>query len=68
MEYAIGFLIIAALGIFVLFMVGRILEKAGFPPMLAILLLIPVANIALIWVFAFAKWPNLKTGVEQDLK
>lgn len=67
MELTIGLFVIA-LGVWVLFMAGRILQKAGFSPKLAVLLLIPLVNIALIWVFAFTKWPNLKPGVQQDLK
>ena len=35
----------------------RIVRKAGFPAALSLLLLIPIVNIVVIWVFAFIKWP-----------
>lgn len=38
----------------------RIAQKAGFPGPLALLLLIPVVNIIMVWVFAFVHWPNQK--------
>ncbi len=38
----------------------RIAQKAGFPGPLAFLMLIPLVNIIMIWVFAFVKWPNQK--------
>jgi nicotinamide riboside transporter PnuC len=47
-------------GIFVLWLAARILEKAGFEPQWAFVLLIPVVNVIMIWVFAFADWPKLK--------
>lgn len=39
----------------------RITQKAGFPGPLALLMLIPLVNIIMVWVFAFVKWPNQKT-------
>ena len=36
----------------------RIATKAGFSGALSLLLLIPLVNIIMIWVFAFVKWPN----------
>ncbi len=47
-------------GVFVLWLAARILEKAGFKPQWAFVLLIPVVNVIMIWVFAFADWPKLK--------
>ncbi|MFT5644904.1 MAG: hypothetical protein ACI83P_002468 [Janthinobacterium sp.] len=40
----------------------RIAQKAGFPGALSLLMLIPMVNIILIWVFAFIKWPVEKSG------
>ena len=40
----------------------RIAAKAGFPGALSLLLVIPLLNIVLIWVFAFMKWPVEKRG------
>jgi uncharacterized membrane protein YhaH (DUF805 family) len=53
--------------IFTLWLGYRILQKAGFDGWWALVLLVPIVNIAMIWVFAFIHWPNLKTGIEQDL-
>jgi hypothetical protein len=39
---------------------ARILQKAGFEPLLVMCLLIPVVNVIMIWVFAFNAWPNVK--------
>lgn len=39
----------------------RITQKAGFPGPLSLLLLIPMVNIIMVWVFAFIKWPNQKS-------
>ena len=35
----------------------RIASKAGFSGALSLLLLIPLVNIVLIWIFAFIRWP-----------
>ncbi|MDR7132820.1 hypothetical protein J2X06_000019 [Lysobacter niastensis] len=39
----------------------RIVSKAGFPGPLSLLALVPLVNVVLLWVFAFARWP-----VERD--
>ncbi len=62
------FVLIFILACFVLFMAGRILEKAGFAWSYCFLLLVPIVNIGMIWVFAFKKWPNLRADIEQDLR
>ncbi len=41
----------------------RITRKAGFPGALSLLMLIPMVNIIMVWVFAFVKWPNQKIDV-----
>jgi hypothetical protein len=40
----------------------KICTKAGFPGALALLMLVPVANIILPFYIAFADWPNLHQG------
>lgn len=35
----------------------RIVRKAGYHGALSLLLLVPVLNIVMLWVFAFARWP-----------
>jgi hypothetical protein len=53
--------------VFTLWLGYRILEKSGFDGRLVLLLLVPALNIIMLWVYAFKKWPNLKSGVEQDI-
>ena len=38
----------------------RIFEKAGFSRGFALLMIVPIANLIALWVFAFADWPALR--------
>ena len=38
---------------------ARICQKAGFSPWLGVLIVIPLANIFLLWFVAFSPWPAL---------
>jgi uncharacterized membrane protein YhaH (DUF805 family) len=49
--------VIAALS---LWMALRILRKAGYSGWWSLLTLVPLLNIAMIWVFSFSDWPALK--------
>jgi hypothetical protein len=40
----------------------RIASKAGYPGALSLLLVIPIVNIILIWLFAFSRWPVERAG------
>lgn len=62
MEIILGLLF----ALFVFWLVGRILQKAGFDPWWAFVLLIPVVNVIMVWVFAFADWPNLKRASRDE--
>ncbi|MDD2760956.1 MAG: hypothetical protein PHH11_11765 [Methylomonas sp.] len=53
--------------LFVLWLGHKILLKAGLDGRWTLALLVPVVNIIMIWVFAFCRWPNLRTDAEQDL-
>lgn len=35
----------------------RIVSKAGFHGALSLLLLVPLVNVVMLWVFAFVPWP-----------
>jgi uncharacterized membrane protein YhaH (DUF805 family) len=37
-----------------------ILRKAGYSGWWCLLGFVPIVNIVMIWVFAFADWPNLR--------
>jgi hypothetical protein len=43
-----------------------ICTKAGFPGPLALLMLVPIANIILPFYLAFAEWPALREGQGPD--
>lgn len=63
MEY----ILIPLFACFILYLGARILRKAGLNQYYVLLLLVPIINLAMIWVFAFTSWPNLKSDVKQDL-
>ncbi len=37
-----------------------ILRKAGYSGWWCLMLFLPLVNLIMLWVFAFAKWPNLR--------
>jgi uncharacterized membrane protein YhaH (DUF805 family) len=39
----------------------KILQKAGYSGWWCLLLFVPIVNIVMYWIFAFARWPNLVT-------
>jgi hypothetical protein len=38
----------------------KIFEKAGWSGALSLLMLVPLANLVVLWVFAFSDWPALR--------
>lgn len=61
------FVLLPAFALFCLWLGYRILAKAGFDGWWALALLVPVANVIMIWIFAFSPWPNLRANAERDL-
>jgi len=41
-----------------------ICTKAGFPGALSLLMLVPIANLVLLFYIAFAEWPAHKQNLE----
>jgi len=39
---------------------SRIIYKAGYTRWWVLLMLVPLLNVVMIWIFAFADWPSLK--------
>jgi uncharacterized membrane protein YhaH (DUF805 family) len=37
----------------------RILNRTGRSPWWAVLMLVPILNLALVWLFAFVRWPRI---------
>ncbi|QDT42739.1 hypothetical protein Pan241w_28280 [Gimesia alba] len=58
----IGILVVG-LAIFPFWM---ICSKAGFPGWISLAVLFPVLNIVLLFFLAFAEWPALRNGPQQD--
>jgi uncharacterized membrane protein YhaH (DUF805 family) len=44
-------------------MMVRILKKAGYSGWWSVLMVVPLVNIVMVWVFAFADWPALKARI-----
>ncbi|MFH1313071.1 MAG: hypothetical protein ABIJ00_07550 [Candidatus Eisenbacteria bacterium] len=53
------FLYVLFLGLFII-PFWKIFSKAGFSPLLAILMIIPIVNLIMVFYLAFAEWPALK--------
>jgi uncharacterized membrane protein YhaH (DUF805 family) len=43
-----------------LFPLVKILHKAGYSGWWCLLTFVPLVNLIMFWVFAFASWPNLR--------
>ena len=43
--------------------VWKIVEKAGYPPAMSLLGVIPILNLVMLFIFAFSEWP-----IEKELK
>ena len=44
-----------------------IVKKAGFSPWWGVLSIVPLVNIAMLFVFAYSKWPtDSQVGVTRD--
>jgi len=50
-------LILLAVLVLPVLVFGPVARKAGFSVWWSLLMIIPVVNIALIWVFAIIQWP-----------
>jgi predicted PurR-regulated permease PerM len=56
----VGLLFVAVVIAIVVVPFIRIFQKAGHSGWWAILMLIPIVNIIVLWVFAFSRWPALE--------
>ena len=56
----VSFAILLGLVAFSLWTTIRILHKAGYSGWWSLLTFLPIANIVVVWVFAFADWPALR--------
>jgi hypothetical protein len=52
-----GFMLYGLLAIIFLVPFWKIFEKAGFPPALSLIMLVPIANLVALYFIAFSTWP-----------
>jgi len=69
-ETSLSIIIILAIAFIVLFFLAltiivwwRIMGKTGYPGVLGLLMLVPIANLVMFLVLAFSTWP-----IEKELK
>jgi hypothetical protein len=55
---SLGFLVYGLFAIVIVVPFWKIFEKAGFPPALSLIMLIPIANVVALYFVAFASWPG----------
>jgi predicted PurR-regulated permease PerM len=51
------FILIAVMSGIVIWPATRICRRVGLPWWLGLLIVVPIANVILLWVLAFAEWP-----------
>ena len=56
----IELILIVVMGAVVVVPFWRVFSKAGFSGALSLLMLVPLVNLIMIFVLAFAPWPALK--------
>jgi uncharacterized membrane protein YhaH (DUF805 family) len=49
-----------------LWMIGRVLKRAGYSPWWALLVLVPLVNLVALWVFAYVRWPAIDGASARD--
>ncbi|WP_442510375.1 hypothetical protein SH528x_001992 [Novipirellula sp. SH528] len=42
-----------------------IFKKAGYPPWLGLLMVVPIVNLAILYFLAFSDWPGLRGTVKE---
>ena len=55
-------LIVLVGGLVIIWPATKICAKAGYSPWLGILVVIPIANVVLLWFLALAEWPARPTA------
>ena len=58
----VSFVIVIIFGAVLIYPFFRIFQRTGISGWWALLMLIPLLNIAVLWIFAFARWPALDLG------
>lgn len=53
-----GYLLYVIVAVIFVIPFWKIFEKAGFPPALSLIMLVPVVNMVALYFVAFASWPG----------
>jgi hypothetical protein len=62
-ELVILLIIVGFMGLALVWPASRICKRAGFSPWLGVLIIVPLANVFLLWFVAFTPWPAMpETG------
>ena len=56
-------MVLAFVAVVFIYPISRILKRIGWNPWLSFLWLIPVVNVVMLWVVAFAPWPDHDAGL-----
>lgn len=55
-------LVVACVAALIVWPATKICAKAGYTPWLGVAIMIPIANILLLWFLALADWPRRRPG------
>jgi uncharacterized membrane protein YhaH (DUF805 family) len=56
----VHWIVVIAILFIVVFPTVKILRKAGYSGWWCLVMFVPVVNWIMLWVFAYASWPNLR--------
>ena len=52
----------AAMAFVMIWPAATICRRLGFSPLLGVLIVVPVANVILLWYLALSQWPRIEPG------
>lgn len=55
-------LVVLFVAVLIIWPATRICAKAGYTPWLGVAIVIPIANVLLLWFLALSDWPKHKPG------
>ena len=61
----VHWIIILLIGLIYFIPIIKVLNKAGYSGWWSLMLFLPLVNIIMFWVFAFADWPSLRGTARQ---
>jgi uncharacterized membrane protein YhaH (DUF805 family) len=61
----VSLIIIVVIAVIYFVPLVKILHKAGYSGWWSVLIIVPIVNIIMLYVFAFADWPALRGNMRQ---